>query len=624
MGYVLGVDLGTTYTSAAVADGTSVEAFTLGAAQVAIPSVVALREDGTALVGEGADHRSLTDPTRTAREFKRRLGDPAPYLLGGVPYGAERLTAELLRGVVASVVEQRGEAPSLVVLTHPASWGPYKLDQLDEAARLAEVGAVARLTEPQAAAVTYAAAEQVPDGTAVAVYDLGGGTFDAAVVRATDTGFELLGTPEGIERFGGIDVDQAVVGHVDAVIGGLASALDPAEPTARQALARLRADCRRAKEVLSSDTEATIPVLLPTVQTEVRLTRAELEAMIRPRLEDTVAALERAVASSGLAMADIDRVLLVGGASRMPLVGELVASRTGRPVHRDAHPKMAIASGAARWGHQHLATTSAPVAPVEPVQDAGSAVVATTDAPAHDAGPAAPGERRAGGVPPIGAAPSKRSPVVVLAVIAVLLVVGVVGAVVLLGGGSDEQEATVDAASSSTSAADDPSPSTSDGGPSSTEAGTDPADGTAPAEVVAQIEAYLADATDASAQGAQAQFQFQADHAYPAGAWDLDAVSCTLREEAEEVEQRSLTTEEFFAWWDENVGPRTYQLADDEVVADPGWVIPGGPAAGEVPDGDIYLMSLETTFGDGTSKVDEQHVTVLDGEVYAFQKPCGG
>jgi len=608
MGYVLGVDLGTTFTAAAVADGATVEACTLGAAQVAIPSVVAVRDDGGTLLGEAADHRALTDPTRTAREFKRRLGDPAPYLLGGVPYGAERLTAELLRGVVAAVAEQRGEQPALVVLTHPASWGPYKLDQLDEAARLAQVGAVERLTEPQAAAVTYAASEQVPAGTAVAVYDLGGGTFDAAVVRATDDGFELLGTPEGLERFGGIDVDQAVFGHVDAVIGGLASSLDPADPGARQALARLRTDCRRAKEVLSSDTEATIPVLLPTVQTEVRLTRSELEAMVRPRLEDTVAALERAVASTGLAMADIDRVLLVGGAGLMPLVAELVAARTGRPVHRDAHPKLAIASGAARWGQQRLATLAAPA----------TAAVSTTTAAAT--APTAAGADAATSAPPVTGPGGGRRRAVMAGAVAVAAVVAVLLGVVVLGGGGDEDQVQA-ADGGPTVTADDVTPS------SSTTA-TPGGGGGVPDDVVALIEGHLEDVTAAAAAGAEAQFQHQADTGYPVGAWDLDAVSCALREEAEAEIGEPLTTEEFFAWWDDNVGSRAYEVADGGIAPDPGWEVPGGPAAGEVPDGDIFLVDIATTFGVGTgqeeSSVSQQHVTVVDGQVLSFPRPCDG
>lgn len=350
MGYALGVDLGTTYSAAAVAESGRVEIFGLGTVAPAIPSVVVLREDGEVLVGEAADRRAVNEPTRTAREFKRRLGDPAPLVLGGTPYGAESLMAHLLRAIVEAVRERQGTRPEHVVVTHPASYGPYKKELLVEMTRLADVGRVDFLTEPEAAAINYAEQDRLEVGQIVAVYDFGGGTFDAAVLRKTPDGFEILGQPEGMERLGGIDFDQAIFAYVDDVLGGQVSETDTADPMARAALARLRAEVRLAKESLSTDTDATIPVMLPHLQTQVRLTRSEFEAMIRPRLAETVAALERAVRSAGIAMEAVARILLVGGSSRIPLVAESVSEATGRPIAVDAHPKFAIALGAARYG----------------------------------------------------------------------------------------------------------------------------------------------------------------------------------------------------------------------------------------------------------------------------------
>lgn len=350
MSYLLSVDLGTTYSAAALGEEGRIEITSLGSQTATIPSVVALRADGTVLTGEAADRRGVTEPTRVAREFKRRLGDPTPIVVGGTPYGAETLMAHLLRGIVNQIAEQQGAPPRKVVLSHPANYGSYKLDLLEQVGHLAELAKVEFITEPQAAAVHFSGLERINSGDVVAVYDLGGGTFDAALVRRTDPGFELLGTPDGMERFGGIDLDEAVFEHVRRSLGRTMEGLDPSDPSVTSALARLRQDCRAAKEGLSSDTDASIPVMLPGLHTEVRLTRAEFEDMIRPRLRETMATLERVVRSAGLQIGDLARVLLVGGSSRIPLVSEMVREATGRPVGLGAHPKHAIALGAATAG----------------------------------------------------------------------------------------------------------------------------------------------------------------------------------------------------------------------------------------------------------------------------------
>src|SRR3990170_4786918 len=121
MAYTLGIDLGTTSSAAATARDDRLEIFQLGERAAAIPSVVVLRADGEVLTGEAAERRSLSEPNRTAREFKRRLGDPTPIILGGTPYGAESLIGRLLRAIVTKVSEQMGGAPDAIALSHPAS-----------------------------------------------------------------------------------------------------------------------------------------------------------------------------------------------------------------------------------------------------------------------------------------------------------------------------------------------------------------------------------------------------------------------------------------------------------------------------------------------------------------------
>jgi len=349
--YYLGVDVGTTYTAAAVWRDGRVEVATLGLHSPVIPTVVFAGDAGGAgslLIGDVARRRGATEPQGIAREFKRRIGDPTPIILKGVPYTAEALMAQVLRSVLDSVSAQQGGPPGGIVVSHPANWGGYKKDLLLEAVDDAGVGSVTTVTEPEAAAIHYASQERVDNGTVVAVYDLGGGTFDVALLRKVAKGWEIVGKPEGIERLGGIDFDEAVFRHVAAATEKAFDALDEDDPRAITAVARLRRECVEAKEALSSDSLVSIPVLLPPAfQADVRLTRAEFEEMIRLPLLGSVEALRRAVRSAEIEVDAIDRVLLVGGSSRIPLVASLVASELGRPVAVDAHPKYSVALGAA-------------------------------------------------------------------------------------------------------------------------------------------------------------------------------------------------------------------------------------------------------------------------------------
>jgi actin-like ATPase involved in cell morphogenesis len=403
--YALGIDLGTTFTAAATWRDGRAETVSLGDRNAAIPSVVLLRQDETFLTGDAAHRRGLSEPQRVAREFKRRLGDTTPFLLGGVPQSAEALMSRLLRWVVDEVARREGGLPAAICVSHPANWGPYKLDLLRQAVRMADLDVpVTYTTEPEAAAINYTQQQRVDPGTVVAVYDLGGGTFDAAVLRKTATGFEVMGQPEGIERLGGTDFDAAVFNHVRTALDGKLEELDEDDTAAINAVARLRDECVQAKEALSSDTDTVIGVLLPNVSTEVRLTRAELEGMVRPALHGTVEALQRALRSADCMPDQVHSVLLVGGSSRMPIVAQLVGSELGRPVVTDAHPKHSVALGAARLAGAELAKPAAaaatPPSAVPPHQQAAPPTTAfstpaataqtTTPAPTATAQSSAP------------------------------------------------------------------------------------------------------------------------------------------------------------------------------------------------------------------------------------------
>lgn len=346
MSYTLGVDLGTTFTAAAVDDGSGPVPLKLGSATAAMPSVVAVR-GGEPVTGEAAVDVLRTTPAAGVREAKRRLGDSTPFIIDGTPYGAEALMGLVLADVIQAATSQQGEAPTSVVLSHPANWGDFKKDLLSDTARVAGLDDVGLITEPQAAAIHYVRSGELEVGQAAAVYDFGGGTFDAAVVRCAETGPELLGEAKGLERLGGIDLDQAILVHVDNAVDGALRELDASDPTAVAAMAAVREQCVAAKETLSTAAEASVSVALPGLTTDVRLTRTEFEEMLRPRIADTLAQFDAALASAGLGAGDLSAVVLVGGTSRIPLVGEMVAAHTGVRVVATADHKTVVCVGAA-------------------------------------------------------------------------------------------------------------------------------------------------------------------------------------------------------------------------------------------------------------------------------------
>lgn len=348
MAYRVAVDLGTTYSAAAVCRNGDPrpEIVPLGGHSPTVASMVFLPADGQMVCGEPARRRAVTDPRRVIREFKRRIGDGTPLVVGGQPVAPETVAARFVSWVLAVVGDREGGPAERVALTHPAEWGPHKREALTAA--LAEHGVtdVLLLSEPEAAAIGYATTNRVEVGQTVAVYDLGGGTFDAAVVRKlADDRFELVGTPVGIEHLGGVDFDQAVFDHVRDAVGTAWDELDPADPAVQSAVAGLRRECTAAKEALSADTEVMVPVMLPGHHRQVRLGRTEFEEAIRPAVAETVEALRRALDSAGVQRPDA--VLMVGGSSRIPLVAQLVSAELGRPVSIDADPKSVIAVGAA-------------------------------------------------------------------------------------------------------------------------------------------------------------------------------------------------------------------------------------------------------------------------------------
>ncbi len=345
--YAVGVDLGTTFTAAAVARDVQVEMVSLAEGGIVVPSVVSLTDGGALVTGAVAEQLGRSDPQRVARNFKRRIGSDAPLMLAGAPLAAHVVMGRLLRWVVETITAREGAPPERVCVTHPANWSAFKLDYLHQAIGHAGVKGALTLSEPEAAAIHHASLERVPEGSLVAVYDLGGGTFDAAVLRKQGDGYEIVGEPQGIEFLGGLDFDDALFNIVSGHLEGTIDRLDPEDPMHAAALQALRDQVVDAKHALSTVPDVSIPVMLPGLTKQVRVTRAEFERAIGPAVGETVAALRRALDAAGVAASDLTKVLLVGGSSRVPLVSQVVRNELGIDVAVDTDPKNAVAKGAA-------------------------------------------------------------------------------------------------------------------------------------------------------------------------------------------------------------------------------------------------------------------------------------
>ncbi|MGZ6820311.1 MAG: Hsp70 family protein [Blastococcus sp.] len=361
--YSLAIDLGTSFVAAAVARGDQVTMVALGDRSVVMPSVVYAREDGALITGDSAGRRAVSNPDQVASEVKRRLGDPTPVILGGSAYTVTDLLGTLLRDVIDRVSAEQGGRPERLMLTHPANWGPHQKELFAEAVRVAGAENWRTVTEPEAAAAHYAATRTMAMGEVIAVYDLGGGTFDATVLGRTENGIEVLGNPRGIERLGGADLDDAILSFVNHAAGGALAAQDLGDPSTAVAMARLRQDCVLAKEALSLDVESTIPLFLPARHLEVELSRPQFEDLIRVQVESTIGALRRALESASITPDRLSAVLLVGGSSQIPLVARMIEEQLGCRIVVDEHPKHAVALGAAALLESARAADSRAVAP---------------------------------------------------------------------------------------------------------------------------------------------------------------------------------------------------------------------------------------------------------------------
>ena len=425
----MGVDLGTTFSAAATVDDSGVPAMVgLGNRAMQIPSVLFVGADGEVLVGEPAERRARNDPTRIVREFKRRMGDSVAIYLGGKPFPIEQLTARLLRWVIDQTTERMGEAPTRLTLTHPAAWAEFNVGKLRKAAEIAGFPDVTMCPEPVAAAFQHARSNHVDIGDRICIYDLGGGTFDVCVVQKTADGFEILGTPSGLDPLGGIDFDKLVIDRINDELSLLDLEADPEDA----GWWRLGRDCVDAKEALSTDVDVSIPIAIGGLSTALRLTRSEFESMIDEKLDATIGMTQRVLRSAGLTSAELTALVLVGGSSRIPLVSEKLAGTFHCPLALNTHPKHEVALGAALAGRPAIGHP-APGRPVagHPAPGRPAAAGLASDAPARTASAETAGRNshRAARVRPARSARRWRRPTLISAGITAVV------ATVLFGGG---------------------------------------------------------------------------------------------------------------------------------------------------------------------------------------------
>ncbi|MBB5808525.1 actin-like ATPase involved in cell morphogenesis [Saccharothrix ecbatanensis] len=343
---VLSVDLGTSNTVAVLAAHGRPPRVVEVDGSATMPSAVYCEEDGTLVVGRDAERRARLDPARFEPNPKRRVDDGVLLLGDNVVPVTDALAAVLRRVLDETNRQLGGESLDEIRLTHPAQWGLTRRNVLLSAARLSGAkGEVVLVPEPVAAASHYAS---LAVGQALAVYDLGAGTFDVAIVGATQNGFTVL-AEDGLQDLGGLDVDQALLEHV----GRQVSHRDPAawqrllrpESTAdRRARRALQEDVRAAKESLSRHAHTEVP--MPEPFEDVLVNRSDLEALVRPSMMRSVELLESTIRSTGMAPNQLAGIYLVGGASRIPLVATMIAEQVRIVPTSLDQPETSVALGA--------------------------------------------------------------------------------------------------------------------------------------------------------------------------------------------------------------------------------------------------------------------------------------
>ena len=352
MAKIVGIDLGTSNSAAAVmmggkptivpaAEGTT-------AYGKAFPSVVAFSKDGDLLVGEPARRQAVSNPEGTIVAVKRKMGTDEAITVRGKEYKPQQVSAFILQKIKKDAEAFTGDKIEKAVITVPAYFDDNQRQATKDAGTIAGLDVVRIINEPTAAALTYGLDKEKAD-LKIMVFDFGGGTLDVTIMEMGGGVFEVMST-SGDTHIGGTDMDKAIIGHVIDEFRkkeGIDLAADATAAT------RVREASEKAKIELSSvmETEINLPFIAQDASgpksLEVRLTRAKLEELIRPIVESTRPSMEKALADAKLQTSGINKVIMVGGPTRIPLVRKFVGEVIGREPESGVDPMEAVAMGAA-------------------------------------------------------------------------------------------------------------------------------------------------------------------------------------------------------------------------------------------------------------------------------------
>ncbi len=366
----MGIDLGTTNSEIAVVRDGRIEVIDIENGLPILPSVVGLGDDGTLLVGAAARNQYVLHPDRTVRSVKRRMGEATHLTLGDKPYSPPEISAMILLRLKKIAEAQLGCAVSRAVITVPAYFSDAQRQATHEAGVIAGLEVVRILNEPTAAALAYGAQRasacktQRTKAYKSIVYDLGGGTFDVSIVNMEGDVVEVLSS-HGNNHLGGDDFDRCIINFVLnhlRTVHGIDAETTQASPIA---MARLQRAAEAAKITLSDHPYAMMAEEFlfekngAPVHLSLEISRLDYEQMIQPYINETMNAVHVALTGAQLTVADIDEVLLVGGATRTPMVSRLLENLTGILPHGEINPDLCVAMGAAVQA-ENIAGGSAP------------------------------------------------------------------------------------------------------------------------------------------------------------------------------------------------------------------------------------------------------------------------
>ncbi|UYZ12240.1 molecular chaperone DnaK [Brevibacillus sp. WF146] len=346
MSRVIGIDLGTTNSCVAVMEGGEPVVITNAEGNRTTPSVVAFK-NGERIVGEAAKRQAITNPDNTVISIKRHMGTNYKVTLEGKEYTPQEISAMILQKLKADAEAYLGEPVTKAVITVPAYFNDSQRQATKDAGKIAGLEVLRIVNEPTAAALAYGI-EKTEDQT-VLVYDLGGGTFDVSILELSDGFFEVKAT-SGDNRLGGDDFDQVIIDYLVSEFKkehGIDLSQD------RMALQRLKDAAEKAKKDLSGVLTTTISLPFITADAtgpkhlEVNLTRAKFEELSAHLVERTMGPTRQALEDAGLTPNDIDRVILVGGSTRIPAVQEAIKKFIGKEPHKGVNPDEVVALGAA-------------------------------------------------------------------------------------------------------------------------------------------------------------------------------------------------------------------------------------------------------------------------------------